>query len=185
MPSQEDLPALQRPASPRHHIDRNRRLGDLDAELQQFAMYLGGAPKRILKAHPSDQVAHLLSDMRAASHRPRFPPPVSGKALAMPTHDGLGPDNGDGIHDARAAPIEPDEQSPVGPAQTQLATRRTLLQNVQLMTQDQDFGFQPPLRLETGSRYLQTSLRSPIFPASGSILCTTAAHREASCSTWI
>ena len=39
--------------------------------------------------------------------------------------------------------IEPDEQSPVGPAQTQLATRRTLLQNVQLMTQDQDFGFQP------------------------------------------
>jgi hypothetical protein len=40
--------------------------------------------------------------------------------------------------------VEPDEQSSVEPAQTRLATRRTPLQNVQLMTQDQDFGFQLP-----------------------------------------
>jgi len=131
---QKGLPRLQRPASPRHHILGNRRLGDLDAELEQFAMYLSGAPQRILKVHPSDQVAHLLGDPRAASRRPGFPPPVSGKALAMPAHQGLGPDDGDGINDARAAPIEPDEQSPIGPAQTPLATRRTLLQDVQLMT---------------------------------------------------
>jgi hypothetical protein len=65
----------------------------------------------------------------------------------MSAHHGLGPDDGNGINDARAAPIEPDEQSPVDPTQTQLAMRRTL-QHVQLMTQNQDFGFQPPLRLE-------------------------------------
>ena len=66
----------------------------------------------------------------------------------MPTHNGFGPDDGDGVNDARATPIEPDEESPVDPAQTRLATRHTLPQNVQLMTQDQDFGFQPPLRLK-------------------------------------
>ena len=39
-----------------------------------------------------------------------------------------------------------------------------------------------PLAKYAGAR---TLLRSPIFPANGSILCTTVAHREASCSTWI
>jgi hypothetical protein len=66
----------------------------------------------------------------------------------MPTHHGFRPDDGDGIQDARAAPIEPDEQSPVDPAQTRLATRRTLLQDVQLVPQDQDFGLQLPPGLE-------------------------------------
>jgi hypothetical protein len=58
----EGLPALQWPISPRHHVDRNRGLGDLDAEFEQLAMDLGGAPERVLKAHSSDQVAHLFGD---------------------------------------------------------------------------------------------------------------------------
>jgi hypothetical protein len=32
-----------------------------------------------------------LGDARAASRRPRFPPPINGKTLAMPTHYCLGP----------------------------------------------------------------------------------------------
>src|SRR5262245_53627424 len=35
------------------------------------------------------------------------------------------------------------------------------------------------------SRHPRTSLLLPICPASGSTLCTVAARREASCSTWI
>jgi hypothetical protein len=37
----------------------------------------------------------------------------------------------------------------------------------------------------SGSRHLRTSLLLPTCPASGSTLCTAAARREASCSTWI
>src|SRR5215510_15627603 len=58
---------LQWPISPRHHIDRNRGLGDLDAELEQLAMDLGGAPDRVLKAHPSDQSPQLFGDPRSTA----------------------------------------------------------------------------------------------------------------------
>jgi hypothetical protein len=56
--------------------DFRKGQGDLDAELEQFAMDLGGAPQRVLKAHSTDQVAYLSGDPRTASRRPGFPPPV-------------------------------------------------------------------------------------------------------------
>ena len=70
----------------------------------------------------------------------------------MPTNYGLGPDDGYGIKNARAAAIEPDEQSAVGPTQMQSAWR-TLPKNVELMPQYQDFGLQPPSRLEAVAQY--------------------------------
>src|SRR5262245_65397696 len=39
----ERLPGLQWAIPPRHHVDRNRGLRDLDAQLEQFAMILGGS----------------------------------------------------------------------------------------------------------------------------------------------
>jgi hypothetical protein len=60
------------------------------AQLEQLAMDLGGAPKRVLKTHSSDQLAHLFSDPRPASRRTGFPSPVCGKTASMPAHDGLG-----------------------------------------------------------------------------------------------
>ena len=65
----------------------------------------------------------------------------------MPPQDGLGPDDGYGIKNARAATVEPDEQSAVDPAQMKSAWR-PLPEDIELMPQDQDFGFQPPSRLE-------------------------------------
>jgi hypothetical protein len=47
--------------------------------------------------------------------RTRLPSPVSGETHSMPTQDGLGPDDGYGVKDARAATIEPNEQSTIGP----------------------------------------------------------------------
>src|SRR6516164_1552347 len=43
MIANKGLPGLQWPIWSGHHIDRNRGLGDLDAELEQLAMDLGGA----------------------------------------------------------------------------------------------------------------------------------------------
>jgi hypothetical protein len=76
-------------------------------------MDLGGAPQWVLKAHSSDQIAYLFSDVRAAPARMGLPSPIGGKALAMPTHHRLGPHDGYGFKDVRAATIKPDEQSPV------------------------------------------------------------------------
>ena len=66
----------------------------------------------------------------------------------MPAHDSLGPDDAQGIKNARVATIEPDEQDAVDPTQVQSTARRALLQDVELMPQYQDFGFQPRPRLE-------------------------------------
>jgi hypothetical protein len=53
----------------------------------------------------------------------------------MPPHDSLGLDDGYGIKDARAATIDPDEQSAVSPTQMQLAWC-TLLKDIELMSKD-------------------------------------------------
>ena len=116
--AKKGLPRLQRPISPRHHIDRDRGLSDLDAELEQLAMELGGAPERVLKTHSPDQVAYLFADPRSATERTGLPSPVGGDAQSMPTDDRVGPDDGYGIKDARVATIEPDEYDPVGTTQT-------------------------------------------------------------------
>ena len=53
---------------------------------------------------------------------------------------------------SRAATIEPDEQSAVGPTQMQSA-RPALLEDIELMPQGQDFGFQPSSRLEAVAQH--------------------------------
>jgi hypothetical protein len=70
----------------------------------------------------------------------------------MPTHDSLGPHDGYGIKDARAAAIEPNEQSAVDPTQIQSTAWRTP-KHVQLMSQYQDFRLQPPSRLEAVAQH--------------------------------
>jgi hypothetical protein len=60
----------------------------------------------------------------------------------MPTHNRLEPDDGYGVKNARTATIEPNEQSTVGPTQMH-STWCAPLQNIELMPQYQDFGFQP------------------------------------------
>src|SRR5262245_24079272 len=45
MIAKERFPALQRPALPRHHVDRNRGLRDIDVQFEQFAVDPGSAPQ--------------------------------------------------------------------------------------------------------------------------------------------
>jgi hypothetical protein len=66
--------------------------------------------------------------------------------------DSLGPDDGYGVKDARVATIEPDEQSAVGPTPMRSAWC-ALLEDIELMPQDQDFGFQPSTRLEAVAQH--------------------------------
>ena len=59
----------------------------------------------------------------------------------MPPNDGLGSNDGYGVKDARAATIEPNEQSTIGPTQMR-SPWRSLLQDIELMPQYHDLGFQ-------------------------------------------
>jgi hypothetical protein len=70
----------------------------------------------------------------------------------MPTHDGLGPDDGYGVKDARTATIEPDEQSTIDPPQMKPAWRLPL-QNIELMTQYNELRLQPLSRPEAVAQH--------------------------------
>jgi hypothetical protein len=85
-------------ARPVHPI-RDARLSDLEAELEQFAMDARRTPQRIFRAHLPDQRAQIRGNLRSASKRAGFPTPVPTEAGPMPTHEGLGADNRDGLED--------------------------------------------------------------------------------------
>jgi hypothetical protein len=70
----------------------------------------------------------------------------------MPTHDGLAPDDGYGVKNARPATVEPNAQGSVGPTQMQ-SMWRALPKDIELVPQDQDFRFQPPSRLEAVAQH--------------------------------
>jgi hypothetical protein len=70
----------------------------------------------------------------------------------MPTHDSLGPDDRNGVKYARIATIEPNEQSTVGPTQMQ-STWRALAEDIELMPENQDFGFELASRLEAVAQH--------------------------------
>jgi hypothetical protein len=138
--AKERLPALQRPALSRQHIGRNRGLRDIDAQFEQLAVDPGSTPQRVLNAHSSDQVAHLIANPWPAAAPTGFPLPKCRLSHAMPTDNRLRPDDGDGVKNAREAAIEPNEQRTVNPTQMQSAWG-TLLQDIELMPKSQDFGF--------------------------------------------
>jgi hypothetical protein len=77
---------------------------------------------------------------------------ATGETPSMPPQDGLGPDNGYGVKDARAATIEPNEQGAIGPTQMR-STWRALPKNVELMPQHQDLGLQLLSRLEAVAQH--------------------------------
>jgi hypothetical protein len=101
-----NLPGLQWPILPRHHVDRNRGLRDIDAQLEQFTVDLGSAPQRVLNTHSSDQIAHLFADPWSATVRTGIPSPIRSEAHSMPTQNSLGPDDGYGVKNAKTATKE-------------------------------------------------------------------------------
>src|ERR1700733_11028412 len=97
--TQEGPPSLARRPAPFGHVLGNARLHDLKPELEQFAVDARRTPKRILHAHPPDQLAQLRVDLRSPSQWARLPTPVATKAGPMPTHERLGPDDCENLQD--------------------------------------------------------------------------------------
>jgi hypothetical protein len=62
--TQEGTPSLAWRSTTLDHILGHRRLSDLKAELEQFAVDARCAPKRVLDAHPPDQRPQVRVDLR-------------------------------------------------------------------------------------------------------------------------
>ena len=57
--AQEAAPGRGRRTSPSHHVLRDGRLADLDAELEQLAVDPGRTPQRVGAAHLPNQITNL------------------------------------------------------------------------------------------------------------------------------
>src|SRR6266516_4725209 len=97
--TQEGSPSLAGWPPSLDHVFGDARLRDLKPELDQFAVDAWRAPKRIFDAHPPDQRTQLRVDLRSPSQWARLPTPVAAKAGPAPTHERLGPDDGENLQD--------------------------------------------------------------------------------------
>src|SRR3954452_15169028 len=95
------------------HILRDAGLSDFKAELEQLAVDARRSQQRSVNAHPSDQRAQVCVDLRPTSKGVGFPTPVPAEAGSVPSHQGLGPDNRDGVEDCRKPPIQLDEEQTI------------------------------------------------------------------------
>src|SRR6185437_2140972 len=77
--AEKSLPPLRRRTSPSQHVFRNRRLGDIKAELEQLAMNPRRAPKRIFLAHTAHEISEFLINPGPAAWIVRFPAPPGAK----------------------------------------------------------------------------------------------------------
>src|SRR5439155_1167145 len=106
-----------------------------------------GAPQWIVNAHPPDQRAQVRVDLRSASKGAGFPPPISSEAGPVPAHQGLRPDDRDGLEDRWKPSIQLDQEQTI-PVRELDATAHPALQHNQLMTERSVLCLQSALRFE-------------------------------------
>src|SRR3954451_17998082 len=84
----EREPTLARTSRVKHapEIARDTSFGDLEAELQQFAMYLRGSPTSVLVCETAYQIPNLAQDSQPASLGTRSPSPIQSEAGTVPSN---------------------------------------------------------------------------------------------------
>src|SRR5215472_7796521 len=107
--AEEAAPSRRWRAWPAQDVLGNRRLTDLDTELEQLAMYARRTPELVGIAHLADQPGNVVIYRSAPWRRP--PAPVEPKALPVPL------DHGGWLHqhdDIQTARPTPDRARPTG-----------------------------------------------------------------------
>jgi hypothetical protein len=165
MTTQKRAPSLAWRPTPFDHVLGDGRLRDLKPELEQFAVNAWRAPKRIFDAHPPDQDAQLRLDLWSPSPLARLPTPVAAKSGSVPTHERLGPDDGENLQDCWKPAIQLDKEPAIMVREPNATTRRAPQDN-QLMSKDRVLGFKPQLRLEWRGQDGQSEAEQANHPAS-------------------
>src|SRR4030088_926850 len=102
-------PALRRWPRVAAHVPSDRRLGDLEADLEQLTMNTRRAPKCVRTAHLANERAQLSRDLRSANTVAGSPAPIRPKPSTVPANDGLRPDDRNHLKDGRKPAIEPNK----------------------------------------------------------------------------
>src|SRR5262249_48687658 len=117
MVAQERSPGLRRWPAVADHILGDRRLGDFEPKLEQFAVNAGRTPELVLSAHPPNEFAQLAIDLGTSQPTARLPTPVCSKPCSMPAHDRVWPNNARQTEEGWPAPCDPDHECSISAAQ--------------------------------------------------------------------
>jgi len=159
MIAEKRSPALRRwpPTAAHILILSNRRLSDLEAELEQFTMNVWGAPEWVRAAHLANERAQFSGDLRSANTAARPPAPIRSKPSAVPANDRLWPDNRNRAKYGGKPVIKPNKQKRIGIVEVR-SFRCPPAKYIDLLSQDQDFCFQPCSRFEERSQDAKNQL---------------------------
>src|ERR1700686_1363913 len=102
-------PALRRWPRMAAHVPSDRRLGDLEAELEQLTVNTRRAPQCVRTAHLANERAQLSRDHRSANTVAGSPAPIHPKPGTVPANDGLRPDDRNHLKDGRKPAREPNK----------------------------------------------------------------------------
>jgi hypothetical protein len=118
---------------------RNTPFGEIETQLEQFAMNARRSPGRIFSHHTEDQGANLFADRLPSSYLADSgdPRPIQTKSCSMPVHDGSRSDQ-----DERLPPLGPkrSQGDPEQLVQGSESTARSFgVESQQLPTESQVF----------------------------------------------
>src|SRR5450830_930781 len=114
MVTEKRTPALRWRPRVAAHIASDRRLSDLEAELEQFTMNVWSTPERVRPAHLANERAQLSRDLRSASTVARSPAPIRPKPSTVPANDRFRPDNRNRAKNGGEPVIKPNKQKTIG-----------------------------------------------------------------------
>src|SRR5437588_4893696 len=146
---QEGSPSLGGRSSASQQIFGDRRLRDLDSQLEQFSVNAGCSPQGVGLAHVPNQIANLPTHLGSSRSTPRFPCPVPNESSALPAEDSVRLNHLQTSPPAGPESIQHNPQQPVAVVEAQV-TRGVLLENRQLVTKGEDLRLQGRTGLETG-----------------------------------
>src|SRR6266545_7834904 len=98
-------------------------------------------PERVGQTDIANEPAYLERCLRPARARPRSPAPIGPQASAMPADHGLRLDDLQSIEHSRGQMIEPGEHQAVNVSKGH-SLGRFSSQNIELVSKQEDFGFQ-------------------------------------------
>jgi len=131
-------------------ISRHGGFGNLESQLEQFAMDAGRPPGRILRLHAPDQLPDLWTHLRSApSTKPGPPPPKQTEARTMPGNHGLRLDKDQGLGPAGPQSAEHNPEQPI--KAIQLRARLLALKHGKLLAKGSGFQSEIVTRQKEGA----------------------------------
>ena len=147
-----------------NHVFANRRFGDRDAELQEFAVNSRRSPAHIVSAQSPNQFTRFFWNTRPTRlSMPDLPSPVPAETPPVPFNNGSGLHNPEGFTPSRPESGQRDPETPI--RRLQLGLRISVAEARRSGVGGQEFRFvDRPYCENTLERTSETTTISPAWP---------------------